>query len=212
MKARTHASVIAALGGLLSIASALAASDINLHVAGNITLSACTPTLGDAGVIDFGKIPAKDLAADSSTWLPTPPLQLQVNCAAPTLFALRGQDNRAGTAHKDDGYGLGLINGDEKLGTYLLTVRNPIADIPGVITLTSSNNGELWFGFPHGVWLTWNTLAAFGNGDSGVTAPVALTRVTADLLVETSIAPANGLSLDREVPLDGSATLELLYL
>lgn len=210
---RTASAILATLLAF-GTPAAFAASNTDLNVAGSITPSACTPTLDAAGVIDFGKIPAKDLVADVETSLPATTLQLRVNCAAPTLFALRGQDNRAGTAHQNDGYGygLGLNNGDEKVGTYLLTVRNPVSDSAQVIPLISTNNGELWLGFPLGVWLTGHTLAAFGNEDSGVTAPVALTTVTADLFVETRIAPANGLTLDREVPLDGSATLELLYL
>ena len=214
MKARTHACIIVAVAGLLAITTVFAASDINRAVSGRITPSACTPSLGADGVIDFGKIPAKDLAADSSTWLPPTTLQLRVECATATLFALRGHDNRAGTAHKDDGYGygMGLINGDEKVGTYLMTLRSPVSDTAQVIPLISTNNGEFWWGFPQGAWLTWHTLTAFGNSDSGVPAPLALASVTAELLIEASIAPASGLTLDREVPLDGSATIEVLYL
>ena len=204
------------LGGLLLAMAfnAIGASRVDLAVHGAITPSACTPSLSAGGVIDYGKIAAKDLAADSSTWLPDVTLKLQVNCTAPVLFALRGTDNRTGTAHKDDGYGygMGLINGDEKVGTYLMTLRSPVSDTAQVIPLISTNNGEFWWGFPQGAWLTWHTLTAFGNSDSGVPAPLALASVTAELLIEASIAPASGLTLDREVPLDGSATIEVLYL
>lgn len=43
-------------------------------------------------------------------------------------------------------------------------------------------------------WLVWHQLAAFGNSDS------------------SAAAPASGLTLTDEVPLDGSATAELFYL
>ncbi|MBO0491812.1 DUF1120 domain-containing protein [Pseudomonas sp. Marseille-Q1929] len=200
---------------LLALTSgARAASSVDLSVAGKITPSACTPTLGEGAVIDYGKIPAKDLSADSSTWLPEITLQLRVSCAAATLFALRGNDNHAGTAHLDEeySYGMGLINGNEKVGRYMLTLRNPMSDTAPVTTMTSTDNGQFWWSFPHGVFLVWHQLAAFGDTSSGVAAPIALVNVTADLHVAASIAPANGLTLDEEVRLDGSATLDVFYL
>ncbi|AMN79063.1 MULTISPECIES: DUF1120 domain-containing protein [Pseudomonas] len=193
---------------------AFAASSADLAVRGSITPSACSPTLSASGVVDFAKIAAKDLSADSSTWLPTHILKLHVDCVAPTLFALRGNDNRAGTAHKDDGYGygLGLINGDQKVGTYLLTLSDPVSDTAAVIPLASMNGGAGWWSFPHGTWLVRHQLAAFGTVESGIAAPIPLLNVTADLHVETSIAPASGLSLTEQVPLDGSATVDVIYL
>lgn len=211
-----HRNISASLTMLIALSAldTFAASSIDLAVSGRITPSACTPTLGTGGVVDFGKIAAKDLVADSSTWLPGTIVQLRVSCRAPTLFALRGNDNRAGTAHTDDGYGfgMGLINGGQKIGTYLLTVRNPASDTASLIPLIRTNNSEFWLGFPHGVFLTWHSLAAFGASGAGVPVPIALAEVTADLLIQASIAPASGLTLDREVPLDGSATLEVIYL
>lgn len=195
-------------------AAVLAASSVDLAVRGSITPSACTPGLSQGGQIDFGKMPAKDLSADSPTRLPTVILKLTVNCAAPTLFALRSKDNRAGSAYLDDGYnyGMGLINGNEKVGGYLLTLRDPVSSTAQLSTLTSVNGGASWWNFPQGVFLVWHNLAAFGNNDSGVAAPVPLLDVTSDLYVESKIAPANGLTLDQQVPLDGAATLDLIYL
>lgn len=194
--------------------NAFAASSVDLTVRGAITPSACTPGLSQGGQIDFGKIPAKDLSADSTTWLPTVILKLTVNCEAPTLFALRSKDNRAGSAYLDDGYnhGMGLINGNEKVGHYILTLRDPVSSTAQVSTLTSVDGGTSWWNFPQGIYLVWHTLAAFGNSDSGVAAPVPLLDVTSDLYVESKVAPANGLTLDQEAPLDGSATLDLIYL
>lgn len=200
--------------GLILAPAAFAASTVDLAVRGTITPSACTPGLSQGGQIDFGKIPARDLSADSPTRLPTVILKLTVNCAAPTLFALRSKDNRAGSAYLDDGYtyGMGLINGNEKVGGYLLTLRDPVSSTAQLSTLTSVNGGVSWWNFPQGVFLVWHNLSAFGNNDSGVAAPMPLLDVTSDLYVESRIAPANGLTLDQQVPLDGAATLDLIYL
>lgn len=208
---------LAAFTGALLVAHgvvATAASSVELSVKGAITPSACTPGLSQGGQIDFGKISARDLFADNSTQLPPVNLKLTVNCEAPTLFALRSKDNRAGSAYLDDGYnyGMGLINGNEKVGAYLLTLRDPVSSTAQVSPLTSLDGGETWWNFPHGVFLVWHQLAAFGNHDNRVAAPVPLLDVTSDLYVETRIAPARGLTLDQQVPLDGSATIDLIYL
>ena len=47
-------------------------------------------------------------------------------------------------------------------------------------------------------------------GDSPT--PKALSSVTVDLRIDASIAPAKGLTLTSEVPLNGSATLDVVYL
>lgn len=193
---------------------AFAASSVDLQVQGLIIPAACTPSLSQGGTVDYGKLAARDLRPDTSTWLPPVIVQLGVRCDAPTLFALRGRDNRPGTAHKDDGYGygLGLINGDQKLGTYLLTLRNPVSDDGPVQTLMSTTNGDTWWLVPEGTWLVAHQLAAFGNSDSGTPAPSPLQTVTAELHIEPSIAPANSLTLTEEVLLDGSATVDVIYL
>lgn len=103
---------------LAGAGNAVAASSIDLAVKGTITPSACTPTLANGGVVDYGKISAKDLKVDSHTRLPSQKLQMTVDCEAATLFALAAKDNREGTESSLDYYnfGLGLINGSEKLG------------------------------------------------------------------------------------------------
>ncbi|MDI2593910.1 hypothetical protein POF45_21140 [Pseudomonas sp. 681] len=45
-----------------------------------------------------------------------------------------------------------------------------------------------------------------------VSQPIAAQNLTLDLLIGTSIARADGLDLSNEVPIDGSATLEMTYL
>ncbi|ONH55212.1 Protein of unknown function [Pseudomonas cedrina] len=204
-----------ACGLLLLLAPhAFAASSVDLTVTGLIVPSACTPTLSQGGVVDYGRLAAKDLNADSSTWMPTVTLRLSVNCSGPTLFALRGRDNREGTAHNDDDekYGLGLINGNQRLGSYLLTVHAPVSAGLTLYTLMSLDDGQSWWQFPDGTWLSPAQMTAFGNAESGRPAPVALQTVTSELRVDTAIAPASGLTLTEEVALDGSATVDLFYL
>lgn len=204
---------LAAFAGALLIThgtAAMAASTVDLSVKGTITPSACTPSLSDGGQVDYGKIAARDLSLTSATLLPAVALELNVNCEANTLFALNGRDNRLGSSFYtalDHMYGLGLVNGNEKLGAYRIGVFNPVAEEP-VVPLFSFDKGETWLINSSGSYMGHPYLNAFGDSPM----PKALRNVKVDLLISTWIAPARNLTLTEEVPLDGSATLDLIYL
>ena len=187
-----------------------AASSVDLSVTGAITPGACLPDLSEDGIVDFGKIPAKDLNVNLSTELPMVTLKLSVNCEGKTLFALNGRDNRRGSAHfsLSSNYGLGLINGDQKLGSYGIGVFNPVADTP-VYPLFSSDHGKTWLVNSSGSYMGHDYWNGFGLE---MDTPIALQNVTVDLRIRTYIAPARTLTLTEEVPLDGSATLDVVYL
>lgn len=194
---------------LASTTSAFAASSVDLTVKGLITPSACTPNL--PGAVDFGKISAKDLSQESQTLLEVKTLQLTVSCEASTLFGINPVDNRAGSSMRAGAYGLGLINGTEKLGRYYITLRNPVTDIPSIM-LTMLTDGR-WSELYEDDAVEPNRLFAFGdfNGESGW-APHPLKNAAVEIVLNTAIAPAKDLTLTNEVALDGSATLEVKYL
>ena len=186
---------------------ALAASSTDLTVTGVITPSSCTPSLSGGGIIDYGKISAKDLNQDKATTLPTQTLQLTVNCDAAIPFRLLPTDNRSGTIGGDNDFGLGFINGDQKLGGYIASIRTPIADGVAVQSLLSATNGNTWFTSPI---MAPNHLSAFG-AVGGPATPIAIKDLQTDLRVSTQIARADSLDLTNEVALDGSATISIVY-
>lgn len=202
------------LGSLLSLApAAFASSNVDLAVKGTITPSACTPQLGQNGVIDYGKIAARDLYHDGFTQLPLTNLPVSVNCQAPTLFALKPTDNRVGSsASTSDGFGLGLVNGGERVGVYHIVLHTPLVENAPITQLQSLDSGHSWFVVEENVGLPPLRLAAFGDASSGVWSPLPIQTLRLQMRVHTLIAPAQGLTLDREVPLDGSTTLDLIYL
>lgn len=156
------------------------------------------------------KISAKDLSATDQTLLPASTLQMVVNCDAQTLFALKGIENSVGSTNPN-GFGLGLINGNQPLGHYTLELLNASADTAAATTLKSVDDGKTWDAMGGDVWSTLN-LASFGNQSGGNWAPIPIKDLAADLKVSTLIAPASELDLTNEVPIDGSATLEVKYL
>ncbi|QOQ73513.1 DUF1120 domain-containing protein [Pseudomonas poae] len=199
---------------IMGAGSVFAASSTDLAVTGLITPSACVPTLSQGGVADYGKIAARDLQISQPTPLPATTLQLNVNCSAATLFALNGVDNRPGSSIDVDSssYGLGFINGTEKVGSFLVVLNNYLADSQPVTKLVSRNNGASWIeNSEDAIWIPgWFT--AFGSNSGGDWAPVAITTLTSDVRINPIIAASETLTLTEEQPIDGSATLEVRYL
>ncbi|WP_073524211.1 DUF1120 domain-containing protein [Pseudomonas fluorescens] len=208
---KTPASLLSSALLLAMSTSALAASSVDLTVKGLITPSACAPGLSSGGLVDHGKVAAKDLKPDHWTLLGNHTLQLSITCDAPTLLALKGTDNKGDAADPMNTYGLGLVSG-KKLGGYTLSLGNPVADGATIAVIESSDNGLTWREtVPGDAWpITYH--ASFGDRSSGSWAPSPVQQVTADLLVQTLIAPTAGMDLSAEVPINGSATLEVKYL
>lgn len=201
--------LIAAL--LLSAATqAVAASSVDLSVRGLITPSACEPTLSNGGVYDLGKIAAKDLNPDQPSFFPYHALQMTVTCDAPTLMGLQSKDNRAGSHFQNDetyDFGLGLINGDEKLGALELRVVKALADGVAARTVGSEDSGSTWHSETH---LYRNNILSVA--EVGTLVPIAVQVFSADLAIYPTIAPTNSLTLNNEVAIDGSVTLTVRYL
>ncbi|MCF5053763.1 DUF1120 domain-containing protein [Pseudomonas syringae] len=206
-----HLIAVASALLITGTAPAFAASTVDLTVKGIITPNACTPGLSGGGVIDHGKMSAKDLNTDRTTPLPAVSLQMTVTCDAPVLFAIKATDNRFGSG-SGSSFGLGFINGTQKLGFYNLNLGSfanpPVADGEVVQAIASFDNGTTWErfdSFEHGLMLSVATLA-----------DVSTPRPTRELVTEVNyngfINRTDGLDLSNEVTIDGSATLEVLYL
>lgn len=201
---------------LFSAGQAIAASSVDLSVKGNITPAACTPTLGNGGVVDHGKIALKDLNFNRPTALPVATLQLAVDCAASTLIAIKSRDNRPGSSGEGTpglpNFGLGLVNGDRKIGWFVLKMANAQADSI-VRPLIESGDGQTWSdaSYPDLVWQV-NGMRTVSSGAGGAPSPLPLQRMTVDLLVETMMVQRQNLPPREEFPIDGSATLEIVYL
>lgn len=195
---------------LLTGASSAFASSTDLTVTGLITPAACKPNLSGGGIVDFGKISTQDLNKDVQTRLPDRTVQLTVNCDAEIRFAIQPIDNRAGSSTAGPAFGLGLINGTEKLGRYYLEIVNPVADIPSTV-LYSANDGSSWYPLEDSA-ATTRYLIGFGNRDSGAWDLHPLKDVAVDIFLNTAIAPTKTLTLTDDVLIDGSATLQIIYL
>ncbi|TFY92628.1 DUF1120 domain-containing protein [Pseudomonas kairouanensis] len=192
-----------------STSNAFAASSVDLTVRGLITPSSCEPSLPSGGNVDIGKISAKDLNTDRPTFLASHAMQITVTCDAATLLAIEAKDNRDGTDYDNNTmmFGLGLINGSEKLGGMELRLTNAIADGVASRTIASLDNGLTWFTERN--LMRTNIVSV---ADATTDAPIAVQSLTSDLSIHPVIAPASGLTLNNEVAIDGSVTLTVKYL
>ncbi|BDB17855.1 hypothetical protein cym2001_12200 [Pseudomonas sp. CYM-20-01] len=185
-----------------------AASNTDLSVTGTITPSSCTPSLSNDGVVDHGKLTGRDLDIDLPTRLQPGEMLLQVHCEGATHFTLTTVDNRSGTSAINPVFhGLGMVNDDQMLGSVALGLFEPVADTAPVQTIMSRDGGASW---GPSSYLGHAALTAFSAAGAPYT-PIAITELSARLRAFTIIAPASGLTLLDELPIDGHATLQLKY-
>ena len=202
---KTLLNTVAASVMLLTCATTYAASTVDLAVKGLIIPSACTPSLSSGGIIDHGKISAKDLRPDNPTLIGTHTMTVAVLCDGAIPFALNTIDNRADSSMMREIYGLGFINGTQKLGWFQLTLQNAVADGVQMKTIASADGGNTWYdekSWEPGVYMSVADTA-------GGTQPTPVKELVAQMTVDTTIARTDSLDLSNEVTLDGSATLEV---
>jgi type 1 fimbria pilin len=194
---------------LTGAGTAHAASSVDLTVRGLITPSACEPTLSGGGNVEIGKISAKDLNADTHTRLPDQTVQLSITCDAATLMAIEPKDNRAGSAFNPDNtnFGLGVVNGGEKLGAFQMYLQSPVGDGAELGPIISNDGGLTWVRY---MYLTSTSITSVANATT--IAPVPVQSLVTDVVIVPYIASASSLTLTEEVPIDGSATLTVKYL
>ncbi|MGY2400901.1 DUF1120 domain-containing protein [Pseudomonas sp. SDO5271_S396] len=199
--------LVAAL--MMSAGHALAASSVDLSVKGTITPSACTPALGNGGQFEVGKIAAKDLKVNDYTILSDHFTQVTVTCEAPTLMAIEPRDNRAGSEAMGEPvyFGLGLINGDEKLGSLSILLEQVMADGVASRAIDSLDGGTTW---ERHFSIGPDRITSVAN--VGTLTPIPVQAFSARMSLTPIIAPTSGLTLTEEVPIDGSATLTVRYL
>jgi hypothetical protein len=217
-----HHFIVAALA-CAAAPLAHAQSTSNLALGGSITPAACAISIQDNGVADYGVINKVNLNPNpaANTVLPETVLATLVNCIAPTRYGLRMIDNRIDSRaglHTQE-YGLGKTVDGINVGSLRLNIGYVIDldGAPGYFTRTD-NGGATWLSsllivssFPptdtHPATIFASTTI------QGSTAGPSLTTVgTYNLRFAPTIRPANQLTWTDDLTLDGSATLELVYL
>ncbi|WP_312495152.1 DUF1120 domain-containing protein [Pseudomonas cremoris] len=203
---------------ILLSGAAQAASTVELTVTGLITPMACTPVLSSGGRVDFGKISQKDLNQATGTRLPLKYLTLTVSCNAAGRYALRMRDNRDGTAHVNSEiyYGLGLDKSGNKIGVYSVSFdpkQTVVDDLPQVYGTESTTGGVAWrTSNTNPIDIGSRSLLGFSDVVGSTAGPSAIQNLSSTLKLEAVINAKQNLDLSTDTPMDGSATLEVVYL
>ncbi|KTC62949.1 hypothetical protein AO262_30370 [Pseudomonas fluorescens ABAC62] len=180
---------------------------------------ACQPSLSDHGVVDYGTLLAKDLNATTETPLPSRALRLSITCDAKTRFALRMHDNRKGSATggiDETAYGLDLDASNNKIGRFYMTIDPAEFSADTFRTLyrtDSTSNGAAWStSSARQIPMAANSYMGFTDKTGVLTGPVALQTLAGTVRIKTYLAPMQSLDLRQVVRINGSGTLEIIYL
>lgn len=208
---------------------ALAAS-IEVKVIGTITPAGCTPMVSGGATIDYGTIKAVSLAQDEFTALDEKQLDLAISCAAPAKVALKAKNNRpdsvagattdgAGGAALVDIFGktnlpvVGLgLDGTHRIGGYVIKVESGTVDGEAVDTIHNNVGETTWTKSGDGVLYSDSAVRQISWATTGTTAPVAFQKFIGKVKVQAYINKTSELDLTKPVTLNGSTTIELVYL
>jgi len=203
-----------AIASSAAIAPSAFAQSADLSITGNIFPGACTVSVGNGGVADLGDIRADTLNADTTTLLAPVTLPMNVDCESDVRFALQGVDNTAETSTQPDRYGLGMTANEEKIGNANILVADVTADgVPAHGTF-SYDEGLTWNeSHPGGHFtLAMPDMLGFAKEQSVDTGPAAIKSLQGSLKVIAQIQPTDELTIDEDVLVNGSATINLTYL
>ncbi|MDU3936001.1 MAG: DUF1120 domain-containing protein, partial [Serratia liquefaciens] len=208
------------------------AASIDVKVIGTITPAACTPMVSGGGTIDYGTIKAGSLSLDEFTALDEKQLDLSISCAAPAKVALKATNNRPNTvagATTDGAGGASLVNifgksnvpivglgldGTHRIGGYVIKIEDSsvIADSKNVDSIYKNVGEASWTKGGEGVLYNDTAVRQVSWATSGASEPVAFQKLTGKVTVRAYINKASDLDLTKPVQLNGSSTIELVYL
>jgi hypothetical protein len=202
----------------MSTAPDVLAAPAPLTVNGTITPVACTPTFSNNGLVDYGIISRQDLSIDKRTQLRDESLDLNISCTAPARFALIMRDNREGSAivNSEIYYGLQFDRSGNRIGLYSLHFdpANTVVDaLHQVYRTDSTTNGRAWSSSRSSpIPIAAQSYLGFTDVAGSTAGPVAIQNLSSRVTIVTVIVPTSTLDLSDDATLDGSATLEVLYL
>jgi len=192
--------------------SLTSAQTADIKVSGRLVPRACQLAFSGNNGFDFGTVNLSQLHASDATPLPVVWKKLAVTCPGGNRIALRMTDNRAGTAAAGTGEGYDFGLGGKNTGSYTAKF-NAITDQNGkrvepLIDETGNGDWKLKRDAfkPDGVFrMAFSSLGATDQ-------PWPFLSLSGEFAVYPVINKRSELDSGTGIELDGSATLEVLYL
>jgi type 1 fimbria pilin len=196
------------------LAPRVCAQSLDLSIIGTILPGACTVELGGGGVIDLGTVLAEKLDPDEETSLGSVLVPMTVACQVPVRFAFMGLDNTGDTASVATRYGLGLSPDGEKIGGAVIRFKDPTSNGVPVHYTRSEDGGQQWEASSNAgtTWLGKASINGFSTTAGSVDGPDPMESLQTELEVRTYIQPTSALTIEGNVPINGRATIDLIYL
>lgn len=189
---------------------AFATSTTELKVQGMIVPSACVPSLS-TNAIELGRISVADLNEDTRTQLTSKTLQLNVDCEAATLFAMKATDNRVESANSANEFGIGKTASGQRIGGYVMFLDKGVADQKPVGAIFSINNGSSWTTLWWDNAVQTNFLVSIRDPGAERT-PIPAKNTQFELKVNPFINAKNNVTIAEDTTIDGSVTIDVKYL
>lgn len=215
------------LASLIALASASAFAEPTavLKVQGTLTNAACSPSIGNGGVIDYGYIRLGELSATENNKLGQKQVPVTITCTAPTKVGFTVLDNRGDSnaqlpldigshlnqTDKYYTYGVGTTTEGVKIGDYGMWMTDVTADGNVVDPIANNHdwNPDVWkkAAIPRS-----DAFQTISFAETGTTTPLAITTANFNFVTNLTIRDTTTLAITDDTPLDGQATMTLVYL
>lgn len=195
------------------------AENVTLTISGVIQPRPCTMDIANGGAFAFGNVSTDRLAPPGATTGGAKGSPYTVNCPGGARIALKIADNREGTESVQGGtpttnhFGVGTDSSRNKIGYNIYELAgHPLVNGDTGIHLSTRDGGRSWAPISTPVVLDHLPEASVSFAASGDNLPATVEIVTGNINVGLTVGDQSGLDLSQEVDVDGSATLELVYL
>ncbi len=197
-----------------TIAPTAFAQSADLSIAGKIFPGACVIDLGNGGVADLGDIRKDTLNVDMTTLIEPVLIPASISCESEVRFALQAIDNAAESSVSPLKYGLGTTPADEKIGGMDVGFFETLIDGGTAYATHSYNGGRTWSSSAHSSLANFDrdSLHGFAKVGGVITGPSEIKALTTNVRVRARIQPSSELTITEDVHVNGSLTLNLLYL
>jgi len=215
--------------------SAYADSTAVLKLTGTLTNAACTPSLSNGGVADYGRIMLSDLSATDTNQLGNKDITFSISCTYPTKVAWTIVDDRAdsmqtgitltnvgwsnSTSWSDSNhFGVGKTAGGVNLGVYAININASAVTADGLIEQglhgwTVPGNGNAWAYMNSSNELVKPSEYIYTVAlKSDALSPMSFSNAVFPLRVSLAIQGTDTLAITDDTNIDGQATISLVYL
>lgn len=209
-----NTSFLKALPLLTALSASIAhAADVTLSVSGEISPVSCSLDVSNGGTFNFGEF---NYFLGHTVY---PVNNYSVMCPGGARIALKFTDNREGTEISGGGpqavttrFGIGQDASGNNIGYNQYDVLLGLVDNDRGVFLHSSDDGQNWRASPDPFLADHQSTGLVSFGNLNDTSPATVESVTGSINAFLTLADASDLDLTQDVDIDGSATIELIYL